>query len=77
MNKIALSTFLILFLIFSIKLKKEKNANFNYYLAVYQKLWAECLETQKTYDSETRHGQLVEANDEWINTINTELNSID
>lgn len=59
------------------KLKKEKNANFNAYSEVYQKLWAECLETQKIYDRETHHGQLVKENDEWINKINTELNNME
>lgn len=54
---------------------KEKNANFNSYLEVYQKLWSKCLETQKKYDSETQHGQLVKENNEWIDRINIEINS--
>lgn len=56
---------------------KEKNANFESYLKVYKKLWTKCLETQKTYDSETQHGQLVKENNEWIEKINTEINSIE
>ncbi|NRD24666.1 DUF922 domain-containing protein [Winogradskyella litoriviva] len=56
---------------------KAKNANFDSYLEVYQKLWAKCLETQKKYDTETQHGQLVKENDEWIERINNEINSIE
>lgn len=59
------------------KLKKQKNANFDSYLNVYQKLWAECREMQKLYDKETSHGQLVDENNNWINKIAKELINID
>lgn len=59
------------------KLKKEKNANFDSYLEVHQKLWAECRERQKAYDKETSHGQSVEENNNWINIITSELNSLE
>ncbi|APY07521.1 hypothetical protein BWZ20_04065 [Winogradskyella sp. J14-2] len=52
------------------KLIAKKIANFDTYFEVYQNLWKECLETQKQYDLETQHGQLVEENDKWIKTIN-------
>lgn len=55
------------------RLKKEKVASFDSYLKVYQKLWAECRETQRAYDKETSHGQLVEENNSWIQRINEQL----
>ncbi len=58
------------------KLKKLKNANFDSYLKIYQELWAECRETQKVYDKETNHGQLVEENNSWINKITMQLNDL-
>lgn len=57
------------------KLKKQKIANFDSYFEVYQKLWTECRETQKAYDKETIHGQLVEENNDWINKIAKELSN--
>jgi len=55
------------------KLKKENIANFDAYFNVYHKLWAECRETQKTYDKETSHGQFVTENNSWIHKINEQL----
>ncbi|MBF8148279.1 DUF922 domain-containing protein [Winogradskyella sp. F6397] len=55
------------------KLKEEKNANYNAYVNVYQKLWAECLQTQSFYDNETKHGQLVEINNSWIDKITQQI----
>lgn len=59
------------------RLKKQKDANFDSYFEVHQKLWEECRETQKAYDKETSHGQLVDENNDWINKIATELNSFE
>lgn len=56
------------------KLKAQKNANYNSYVSVYQELWKECLETQKSYDKETQHGQLVTINDTWIDKITEQIN---
>jgi len=57
------------------KLKKQKNANFDSYLEIYQELWTECRKRQQVYDRETSHGQHVEENNNWINKITTELDS--
>ncbi len=55
------------------KLIANKNANFDSYFDIYQNLWAKCRETQKQYDSETQHGQLMAENDEWIKKINAQI----
>lgn len=55
------------------KLKDQKNANFDSYLNVYKKLWAECKKTQQAYDDETNHGQRIKENEDWIKKINKEL----
>lgn len=55
------------------KLKKKKDAQFNSYLKVYEKLWAECRAIQELYDKETNHGQLIEENNRWIKEINTQI----
>lgn len=59
------------------KLKAQKNANYNAYMRVYQTLWKACLETQKTYDKETNHGQNVAINNNWIAKINEQINAFD
>lgn len=57
------------------KLIEQKNANFDSYYGIYQKLWAKCRNTQKMFDSETNHGQLIEENKKWIQKITNEINS--
>jgi hypothetical protein len=59
------------------KLKKQKISNFETYLKVYQKLWAECGKTQKVYDTETNHGQRIEENTNWIAKITKKLTPIE
>ena len=59
------------------KLKKQKVANFDSYLKVYQQLWTECRKMQGEYDKETSHGQLVEENNNWIQKITKELEFLD
>jgi len=58
------------------KLKKDKVANFDSYLTVYKKLWAECRETQKKYDKETKHGLHIDVNNHWIEDISVQLKNI-
>lgn len=59
------------------KLKKQKIANFDSYSKVYAELWAECRKTQETYDTETKHGQLVVENDNWIKKITEKIDLLE
>jgi len=59
------------------KLKKQNIANFDYYLEIYEKLWAECRQTQKAFDKESSHGQLIEENNNWIDKITAEINNLE
>jgi hypothetical protein len=58
------------------KLINDKKANFDAYFEIYEKLWNECRETQRAYDKETQHGQLIEVNEKWIKRIKNEIISI-
>jgi hypothetical protein len=59
------------------KLKKQNVANFDSYALVYAQLWAECRKTQEAYDDETKHGQRVEENDNWIEKISKKIDLLE
>lgn len=68
--------------LFALKINEEfktlinKNeANFDAYFTIYKRLWKDCLDMQKQYDSETDHGQNIEENAIWIEQISTEIES--
>ncbi|WP_248723285.1 hypothetical protein [Seonamhaeicola sp. ML3] len=58
------------------KLKRNKIADFDSYMDIYKKLWAECRNIQKRYDKETNHGLLADINNKWIEEITTQINNI-
>lgn len=59
------------------KLKKQKVKNFDSYSEIYSSLWAECRKIQNVYDEETSHGQRIEENNNWINKITQEIESLE
>lgn len=68
--------------LFALKINEEfktlidqNEANFDAYYTIYKRLWKDCLDTQKQYDSETNHGQNIEENQIWIDQISKEIKS--